>query len=223
MQFFQSNLFTALLTFVLTSAFTFYITWHFTKKNYKTKILECILLEKYSPVKFSSEILKDVKITYDGSETNSIQVFKLRIENVGLEAIKTQPIIFKLEEKSVIKRFTIAHFPEELFGNIDAEIINNNKLSLSIDLLNPMDNILLEIVSINGINDSIEIFAKNENVIIKNYNYKKEMSETLSLMNEIVVNYDNPILLLPYLPKILKTYPSLYRLTKVQNKIKKDV
>lgn len=222
MVFYESNLFVGVLVFVLTSIVTFLITSHFTKKNFRTKILECVLLEKYSPVTFSSDILENIKITYDGVEANSIQVFKYRIENCGLEAIKSQPIKINFAKNSIIKKCCITHFPAELFGKIEYEAIGEDQLFISIELLNPQDYILVEVVTINGENDSVEIFAKNENVIFRKYDYKKEKEDTINLMSEISVKFDSPLLLLPYLPKILKTYPSLFRLMKIDNKIKKN-
>jgi len=141
-------------------------------------------------------------------------LYKFRIQNIGLESINKQPITIVFDENAIIKKLFILTKPEIGFGEI-AFHIDNNRIDLKIDLMNPKDSINLELITINNLIDGYKIFGKNDNVILSIFDYKNEKEKLIALLEEVSGKINQPFSLIPYLLKIIKIYPKLYKITRI--------
>jgi hypothetical protein len=199
---------------------TFLITRYSINRKYLAKVIEFIGLENYSLLSFSDIIKNEIEINYEGSSVNSISLYKFRIQNVGLESIKNQPITIIFDENTTIKKYFIKTEPEIGFGEIDCQI-NKNKIDFKFNLINSKDKINLELITINNIKDGYEVFGKNDNVILYIFDYKKEKEKMISLLEEISSKFSQPFSLIPYMLKIIISYPKVYKLMRIERINKK--
>ncbi len=208
----------AIITAVLTGIITFIITKYSITKKYSSKNLICTILGRYSLLNFSQEIKDDIKIFYKEEQTQSISMFQFQISNIGNEAIDNQPVIIQFDENTIIKDFNINTEPPIGFGNITTEISPNSTLNISIELLNPKDSLILEIITINNSSNNFNIYSKNKNVKFAIYDYQDEAEEVKKFALELSKRLDKPMTLLPLLPEIIRSYPKLFRLMKADKK-----
>ena len=206
-------LFLSLSSVFVGGIITFLITRYSINKKFMTKVIEFVGLENYSLLSFSDIIKNEIEINYGGSTVKSISLYKFRIQNIGLESIKNQTITIIFDLNTIIKKYFISTEPEVGFGEKSIQV-DKNRINLKFDLINPKDIINLELITINNINDGYEVFGKNDNVILTIFDYKREKEKMIALIGEISDKFNSPFSLIPYISKIIISYPKLYKLMK---------
>ena len=145
---------------LLTTVVSLFI-WH---KSRQRKRVDLAISTPVSLVSVSEAIKERLFTTFDNQSVSSVYRFDLGLVNSGDVAIRDQPVTVRLAPGSTIVDRSIETEPMVGFGEIRYLDSVSEELSLVIELLNPGNQVKLEILSINNPTDSIEVGLKNENV-----------------------------------------------------------
>ncbi|GAW97959.1 MULTISPECIES: hypothetical protein [Colwellia] len=134
------------------------------RRTQKTKRIDCVIHDITSLFSVSDKIKDQLEVKFSGNDVDAVYLISIEVINTGNEAITNQPVNIRLSDKSKIIDYSMKTFPPVGFGNITEIKKEDNCLDIKIDLLNPEDRVSFEIVSIDNIDDSIDIYLKNANV-----------------------------------------------------------
>lgn len=96
-------------------------------------------------------------------------MFNIEVFNSGTLAIGNQPVQIRLDKTAKVVGYSVKTQPEVGFGKVQESQPENNALDLNIELLNPGDRVLIELISVNNESDAIDVYMKNANVINRVY------------------------------------------------------
>ena len=143
------------------SAIVSVIIW---RRTLKRKQVDCLIHDVSSLLSVSEKIQQQLEIKYENQAVNAVYFVSLEIVNSGNQAVKKQPVLIRMSENSRVIDYSVATEPPVGFGEINRVGNDDNGLGLVVDLLNPGDRVFLEVVSIDNIDESIDVFLKNANV-----------------------------------------------------------
>lgn len=175
----------------VTSGLVSVFIWRRTKK---IKRVDCIINDVSSLLSISEKIKDQLTVSFAGNPVHTVYLITMDIINTGNEAVKNQPVIIRLAEKSHIIDYSTRTKPLVGFGNLIEIQKKDNSLDLQVELLNPGDMVSLEIVSIDNSSDKVEVYLKNANVqsrvISKGnfYNTLDDFFESNSLMSLAIMS-----------------------------------
>ena len=161
-----------LIYLVAGGAITFFITKYFRQK----KSLAYQIVSRMSLVDVNPEVRDKIKIDYDGTRVENIFSFKVRVINDGNVPIKNQPLLFEFDKEAKILVADYKTKPEKEFGEVKREnagALNGSKFIIG--LLNPKskrEEIEFNFLTIDNKNDDITLYAKGENLRVREISSK---------------------------------------------------
>lgn len=156
------------------------------QKTSKIKRVDCIINDVSSLLSFSDSIRNKLEVIYSGERASSVFLFNLEIINSGTTAIGCQPIKIRLSKNAKIVDYTIKTFPKVGFGKIDKKKLSEYGIDLEIELLNPQDRVLIEIISINNSSGQVDVYMKNANVISRVFTQRTAENDILRALSQQV-------------------------------------
>ncbi|EGJ32485.1 MULTISPECIES: hypothetical protein [Moorena] len=167
------------------SVFTACVSVFIWQKTKKIKQVDCIINDSSSLLSFSDTIRNELKIIYADEPANSVFLFNMEVFNSGNLAIREQPVSIRLDSNSKIVGYTFKTIPEVGFGEVRELLLQETRLDLIIELLNPRDRVYIELISINNYSSNIDVYMKNANVTSRVYTRRAENAILGILSQEI--------------------------------------
>ncbi len=135
-------------------------------KDRRLKRLECVVGTPAALLTVSDAIKNKLNILYEGNQVSSAILFPVEVTNSGTLAIQDQPIIIKLDESAKIVDYKIETKPKIGFGKIESVVVGSS-LNLKVELINPKDEVKIEILSVDNSSNKIEVGLKNQDVEVQ--------------------------------------------------------
>ncbi len=152
---------------ILTGIIGFITAWRVAKKqrtaNRNVRRVECFIRQASSLMSFSESIKDKIEVKIENQSISSLYLFKLDIISTGNQAVRNQPVQFRLGEETKILSHSIETEPKVGFGKVKTNIIDGG-IDLLIDLMNPGDKVSLSVMSHNNPEGVIDVYMKNEDV-----------------------------------------------------------
>ena len=159
------NIFIALIGIVLGSIFTS-IYFFIVSKNKKIKRIDAFITSIIPLSKFSKDI------TLKNNNFSPIFITEIYLINNCNHAVKNFQTIIRFGKKAKVIDHNIITKPHIGFKKVELNHLDDNCISISSELINPHDRILIKLTYTDRKSGKFKVFMKNENVESKIFHYQ---------------------------------------------------
>lgn len=171
----------------------------------KSRNRKRVVLRKKEPISLiniSDQVKGVFEVYYGGERVESAYFFRYTLTNTGNTPIEDQPVAVEFDRNSKIIDFEISTEPKKTFGPID-QVMKDNELSLKVHLLNPNDEISIEVLTIGTQHQAVDVGLKNEGVEALTINEGLVRSEMEKLSTEFSYTILGSI---PFVGNVIQAY-----------------